>query len=166
MSTLTSTVAISVSNPGEEELVARGLMDEHIRHAFVETARQVLAAGGALAYGGDLRRGGFTETLRALLRTYSDAARPAVERVRQYMARPVWSQMSESEQADISNYFTIVKVEGAGDVAEGQLGRARDFTAMRARMTAETDARIVIGGRPTASEGRWPGVVEEAAVNR
>jgi hypothetical protein len=156
--------AISVSSPGEAELKARGLLSEHIDHAFVEIARQVLAGGGCLAYGGDLRVGGFTRTLEALLRTYSAAARPDAARIRQYLARPVWSKATIAELADTANVFSVVKVEGWEGEGEAEVLRARDFTLMRERMTRETDARIVIGGNPVAGAGRWPGVVEEAAL--
>lgn len=162
MSPLAYSVAISVSDPGSADLAARGLLREHVDHAFIETARQVLAGGGALAYGGDLRQGGFTETLKALLDAYSDEDRPAWGRVRQYLARPVWSAMTPGEASDVATAFSAVHVQGADAGAADQVGRARDFTAMREIMTAETDARIVIGGNPVAGEGPWPGVVEEA----
>jgi hypothetical protein len=49
-----------------------------------------------------------------------------------------------------------------GTNGNNHVSRAADFTAMRQRMTAETDVRIVMGGRMTGQQGRWPGVVEEA----
>ncbi|HEY1964991.1 MAG TPA: hypothetical protein VGG59_08670, partial [Acidobacteriaceae bacterium] len=58
--TLTSTgvltVGLSVSEPDEQELVRLGLDEIHVRHAFIEIARHILARGWSLAYGGDLRR--------------------------------------------------------------------------------------------------------------
>jgi len=77
MSAFDGIAAISISDPPDRELAQRGLSADHLRHAFVELARQILAAGGSLAYGGDLRSGGYTETLLALLRTYSRPDRPA-----------------------------------------------------------------------------------------
>jgi hypothetical protein len=156
-------VGVSVSDPGEQELRARGLTDDHVRHAFVEIARQVLAAGGSLAYGGDLRQGGYTEVLIALLRTYSRADRPAKERVHQYLARPVWQELSPAHDAELSVLATPIKVTGVNNGERGdRVSRAQDFTAMREQMTSQTDARIVIGGRLAGQQGRWPGVVEEA----
>jgi len=139
------------------------LTDAHVRHAFVEIARQILAAGGSLAYGGDLREHGYTRTLIALLRTYSRADRPPSERIRQYLARPVWEGMSREDAAELAVLSTPVRVPPAADrSSEGRAARARDFTAMRERMTADTDARIVLGGRLAGQQGRWPGIVEEA----
>jgi hypothetical protein len=160
---LDARVGISVSPPDERELEARGVTEDHVRHAFVEIARQILAAGGSLAYGGDLREHGYTRTLIALLRTYSRADRPPSERIRQYLARPVWDGMNREDAAEVAVFATPVRVQRAADHAPGsRAARASDFTAMRERMIAETDARIVLGGRLAGQQGRWPGLVEEA----
>ena len=156
-------VGISVSDPGEEELRARGLTDDHVRHAFVEIARQLLSAGASLAYGGDLRHGGYTQVLIALLRTYSRADRPPKDRIHQYLARPVWQELSPAHDAELSILTTPIRVPGVENGRAGdRVSRAADFTAMRERMAAQTDARIAIGGRLAGQQGRWPGVVEEA----
>jgi hypothetical protein len=162
VSPLDARVGISVSTPDERELEIRGLTDDHVRHAFVEIARQILAAGGSLAYGGDLRENGYTRTLVALLRTYSRADRPASDRVRQYLAGPVWEDMSREDAAELAVLSTPVRVPSVDHPSEGRAARAHDLTAMRERMTAETDARIVVGGRLAGQQGRWPGIVEEA----
>lgn len=157
------TVGISVSEPSQDDLEARGLDELHVRHAFVEVARQILSAGGSLAYGGDLRAGGYTMSLLALLRTYSLPFRPARDRIRQYLAYPVWQAMSTAEAADLAVYLTRVDVGPApGGGTAGSAARARDLSAMRELMTRDTDARILLGGRSFGQSGRWPGVVEEA----
>jgi hypothetical protein len=162
MNTLDATIGISVSEPGEQELAERGLMEEHIRHGFIEIARQILAAGGSLAYGGDLRAQGYTQTLIALLRTYSRADRPANARINQFLARPVWERLSPIDARHLNVYMTPTFIHGVGEESHDRAGRARDFTAMREAMTKETQARVVIGGRLAGQQGRWPGIVEEA----
>jgi SLOG-like protein len=156
------TVAISVSEPGAAELEARGLIDAHVEHTFVETARQILAAGGSLAYAGDLRGGGFTEILVALLRTYSREDRPAKDRVRLFLGRPVWEPMTAEQAAALTPLLTRVRVPGAETDATGRARDALDYSAMRAAQVAATDARVLIGGRVSGQTGRWPGVAEEA----
>ena len=42
-------VGISVSEPTDEELINLGLSELHLRHAFTETVRHVLAAGWSVA---------------------------------------------------------------------------------------------------------------------
>ena len=44
-----------------------GLSDGHLRSAMAAIAAHVLARGDDLAYGGDLRGGGFTELLLELV---------------------------------------------------------------------------------------------------
>src|SRR5207244_6277673 len=56
-------VGVSVSEPSPEELVRLGVSEVHVRHAFIEIVRHVLAAGWSVAYGGDLRRAGYTDAL-------------------------------------------------------------------------------------------------------
>jgi hypothetical protein len=157
VSALGLTVAISVSDPPESELVERGLDAPHLRHAFVEVARQILAAGGSLAYGGDLRKGGFTETLAALVRTYSEVAQSRRDRVRFYFAAPNWRDLSDADVAELQNEARIERI-GAPEGAPAAVA----YTLMRERMSAACDVRLVLGGRLNGQSGRWPGVVEEA----
>src|SRR5262249_52426005 len=42
--------------------------------------------------------------------------------------------------------------------------RARSLTVMREAMVAETDARILLGGRVSGHQGKYPGILEEAAL--
>ena len=65
-------VGLSLSDVPEDHLLARGLGPEHLTRATVEFARFLLAAGHHLAYGGDLRGGGFTEIIHDLVKTYND----------------------------------------------------------------------------------------------
>jgi hypothetical protein len=48
------------------------------------------------------------------------------------------------------------------DTLERRYAWAPGLTAMRERITALSQARLVIGGRLTGLAGLWPGVVEEA----
>jgi len=169
MSALDTSVSISISPPEEAELARRGLSLDHIRHAYIEVARQILARGGTLAYGGNPLNvePNYVDILIALLRTYSKPDRPAPERVLIYLAAPAWCGLDADKRAEIGVFATIKKVPAVetaplqaplGDKSVGP-----HFTAMREAMTADTDARVVIGGRIAEPfVGLWPGVVEEA----
>jgi SLOG cluster2 len=163
MTPLDVLVGVSVSDPGRAELERHGIIEAHVKHAFVELARQILAAGGSLAYGGHLEAEGYTATLLALLRTYSKRDRPASERVRQYLARPIWEKLTSEQRKDLATYTTWIKVPAVGE-GNDRAAVAREYTAMRQRMTDEIDARIVLGGKVEGYSGRWPGIVEEAYV--
>jgi hypothetical protein len=163
------TIGISVSSPPEPELIALGLSGLHVRHVFIELVRHVLASGWDVAYGGDLRSAGYTEALFDLVRTYNrrDVAGP--ERVRCYLHWPVWAALTPKDRADLANVATLVEVSAPPDVdvLDGGLREdppiiARCVEAMRARMTAEIDARVVLGGRTWGQRGIVPGVVDEA----
>jgi hypothetical protein len=169
VSWLDARVAISISAPEEPELARRGLSLDHVRHAYIELARQILAAGGSLAYGGNPLADvpNYVHILIALLRTYSKPDRPPPERVQIYLAAPVWTQLDADMRGQIGVFATIVSVPGAEGVAlQAPIGSkvvGPHFTAMRQAMTAGTGARIVVGGRIVPPfVGLWPGVVEEA----
>lgn len=163
MNRLVGVIALSVSGPPEADLRRLGLSEDHVRHAFVELCRQVLARQGSIGYGGDLRRGGYSETLQSLLHTYSLADRPAGERIRQYLAWPLWADMPRGELAAVAAYATVVQVPPA-DAAEPRdpVHAARCLTVMRQAMTGDFAARVVLGGPTSGQVGRWPGIVEEA----
>ena len=94
-------IAISVSEPDDGEMAARGVSDIHVQHAFAEIARQLLAAGATLAYGGDFREDGYTQQLIALLNEYAGGP-PGRERIRQYLAWPLWETASAEDRARLN----------------------------------------------------------------
>ncbi len=165
------TIGISVSSPAQPELVRLGLSEHHIRHVFIELVRHVLASGWDVAYGGDLRRAGYTEALFDLVRTYNRRDLAGPERVRSYLHWPVWADLTPKQRADLANIATLVEVDAPPgvDISNGRLREdpptiALCVEAMRSRMTSEIDARVVIGGRTWGQRGPVPGVVAEADI--
>lgn len=152
-------LSISISAPDESELASRGLSFDHVRHAYVELARQVLAAGGSLAYGGRPRNSqpNFVNILLALLRTYSKPDRPAAERIKLFLAAPNWRELTVGDRAELQALGSLTEIEPS---PEGLA--ALDLTAMRAAMTEAADARVLLGGATSGYAGRWPGIIEEA----
>ena len=152
----------------------------HLDDAAVEFARYLLEAGADLAYGGDLRPGGFTATLRDLVWTY-DAAPTGSPRLRGYLAWPIHKDnlQRESEYLDWMDEknanrtafdFVPRPPDQANAVANSPADRspenllvwARCLTAMRERMDAEIGARVLLGGKLEGYLGRYPGLAEEA----
>lgn len=166
-------VGLSVSD--SPNLHALGLRAEHLEHAYLELARQLLAAGASLAYGGDLRAGGFTERLVDLLNTYARDDRPSRERIRDYLAWPLhgggMSEVDLEKLAALTMVATVVRVARPPtpdpslplDLRD-RVEKSESFTAMRVRMTEDIDVRIVLGGRLAGFAGRLPGLVEEALI--
>ncbi|MDQ1538348.1 MAG: hypothetical protein QOE58_2741 [Actinomycetota bacterium] len=162
---------VGLSGSPSPDLSLLGLTALHLDHAFVELARQLLAAGARLAYGGDLRREGFTDRLLDLLATYSQHDRPARERVSDYLAWPLAAEAPAGQLGRLRTLATLVELQDPGAPGsevppelDRELRFATSLTQMRQRMTADLDARIMIAGRVTGFKGRYPGMLEEALL--
>jgi hypothetical protein len=150
---------------------------------MVEIARHVLARGGRVMYGGDLRLAsqyGFTRQLFQIVHAYKDLHRPPVEVIRNYLAQHVAAELPGEEEATLMTLAEFVKPVSlpllshfgldatsivSDDTADHRYVRARSLTVMRERMVAETDARIFLGGRVSGHQGKYPGILEEAALS-
>lgn len=185
------TVGISISE--SPDLASFGLGEGHFRDAMVNIAMYLLAAGDDLAYGGDLRPDGFTETLFELVHRYTrqsigsnqapnspDIINEPV-RVANYLAWPVHANMTSAYIDDlvagIGNFATIVFLDINGHTIPldtrklHQQTKPRDtdwtpgLTHMRMAMRSRIDARVLLGGRTKGYKGRMPGIAEEALLS-
>lgn len=171
--------AIGVSISDSPDLPVFGLSDGHLRDAMAETALEVLASGWSLAYGGDLRKHGFTELLADLVVRYRGHPqhRGAVD-VTDYLAWPVHIRMDTKELAEFEAQhgpavrFVLLGLDGTRlGREERQAIEAREpderewahgLTAMRTVMCGDTRARLLLGGRVEGYRGAFPGIAEEA----
>lgn len=172
-----ATIAISISESPDMSLL--GMSDRHLRRAMEMVATYLLSFGYRLAYGGDLRRGGFTEQLFELVSRY--------DRSQQSQGRPgVTDYLPWSECASISyqGYRDLSKrlgntaeikclaqdgtvlehFESPENPMENKDEVASSLTAMRRTMLRKTSARVVLGGRIEGYQGSMPGVAEEALL--
>jgi hypothetical protein len=154
-------VALSVSEPSEEELASQSLRRFHVSRAFVEIARHLLAAGASLAYGGNLaahrdQHRNVLELLLDLVAAYDLPGRPDRDRIRNYQLQSDLAALAIHERAWINAVATLIPVEDDG------ADTAAAFTKMRGIMTRECDARVVLGGKLHGFAGLLPGVAEEA----
>jgi hypothetical protein len=168
-------VGVSVSEPSPDELIGLGLSDLHVRHAFIEIVRHVLALDGSIAYGGDLRAAGYTESLFDLVRAYNPRDLAGPERVTAYLAWPIGLALTPAQRADLVNVATLEEVAppaGAPTTLppipdrnpSELLWNSLSLTKMRHEMTAALGARVVLGGRISGQQGLLPGLIEEAAL--
>ena len=67
-------VSIGISISESDNLKLLGFSTAHLNDIMIETARYILAAGGNIVYGGDMRKGGFTELMFELLKYYKSDA--------------------------------------------------------------------------------------------
>jgi hypothetical protein len=170
-------IGISISE--SPDMAVLGLGVEHLQDAMAEIARHIIACGGRLAYGGDLREDGFTELLFELVDRYrpdSDHQRILIEN---YLAWPVHALSSVEKLHTLQGALkglaelVLLKPDGkrmelserAHNVPSPQLSDwAEGLTAMRAAMASKIDARIALGGKTADYKGRMPGIAEEALI--
>lgn len=170
-------VGVSISD--SPDLRVFGLSDGHLRDAMAETALEVLASGWSLAYGGDLRKDGFTELLAELVVRYRGHPQHdgAVD-VTDYLAWPVHIGLTTEALVEFEVQhgpavrFVFLRRDGT------RLGReerqalhvrnpdedewSHGLTAMRQVMRGDIRARILLGGRVEGYRGAMPGIAEEA----
>jgi hypothetical protein len=175
---LNSTIGISISD--SPDLAELGLGARHLEDAMTRVARHVLAAGGTLMYGGDLRKGGFTELLFEFAATYKmpGASRFTVVNV---LAWPVHvamhREMLSSTIDAIEPWGTVVFLGLSGrQISKEQALMANrkrptqqewtaGLTSMRRWLTRKCDARVLLGGRVSEYKGLMPGIAEEALLS-
>jgi hypothetical protein len=188
-------IAVSISE--SDDIERYGLLKNHLDTALLEISRYLLVKGAALAYGGHLGSDGYTLALFDLVAAHqAKSVLPPVERIVNYLGWPVpFKTLPTEKLANMQRFAHYVRtprpagveaLEPATFVSEPGFFRpdsanrryawARGMTVMRDQQSAETDARIVIGGKvgptittlPTGEKshswyaGRIPGVVEEA----
>ena len=175
--------SIAVSTSESPDMAVFGLSDDHLTDAMAELALHLLASGARLGYGGDLRKGGFTELLFELATRYRrDAADDEAQvSVTNYLAWPVHATMDRACLEDLKT-----SLSGVGEIVCLDLHGQRlplggtDFnrrpaltnsdwtvglTAMRRVMRTETQVRIVLGGPVDGFKGSMPGIAEEALLS-
>jgi hypothetical protein len=170
------TIGISISE--SENLSELGYGVPHLKDAVIEIARYILASGGKVAYGGDMRQGGFTELIFDLLAYYkSDKILQPHERFYSYLAYPLSATLTLEKQAELRQNVSFNKIAPPIDL---QIENANEFlkpdtpnnlyvwtrclTKMREEMEAECNARIFIGGRTKGFKGKCAGVLEELLI--
>jgi len=166
-------IGLSISD--SVDLPPRGFGPAHLRDAASEFARFLLAAGATLAYGGDLRQGGFTEVLFELLTAYRAISGEAVDAIQSYLAWPIHLNLDATQRARLKNTACFHPIEPPANLGvdpatkvppttpEDRVAWARSLTAMRERMNAEIHARLLLGGQARGL-GKYPGLAEEALL--
>ncbi|MNU46043.1 hypothetical protein D3C71_348970 [compost metagenome] len=168
-------IGISISE--SDNLKQLGYDLPHLRDVMIETARYILSLGGALAYGGDMRNGGFTELFFDLLNHYKlpDRSEPK-ERFYSFLSWPLHLDLTKQQESDLINHVTFKKIAPPSDIkvdrethlipkgADNLYVWSRCLTEMRQQMEHSCDARIFIGGRAKGFKGKYPGILEELLI--
>lgn len=163
-------LGLSVSD--SPDLDRLGLLDAHFRMTLGELARTVIIAGGSLYYGGHLQRGGITNFLIEELYRYGRRDRPLKVCLAWTVHRGMTSEQIAKQKDLLGLFGEIHFLSPEGDKLDGPVDEpviedpsseecARSLTGLRTYMTANTSARIVIGGKRAGFQGVMPGIFEE-----
>jgi hypothetical protein len=172
-------IGISISD--SPDLQRLGFSAVHQKRALIEISRHLLAQGASVAYGGDLRPGGFTLDLVEMVRAYNEQATERGEKILNFLAWPLHLKTTVEWQAQHKNEVSIQIVPLPQDLKQppfnidektylepnSTVNRyvwARCLTAMREQMAGRIDGRIILGGKVTDYKGAFPGIAEEAAL--
>jgi len=169
-------IGISISE--SDNLEELGYNIAHLKDAMIEIARYIIASGGSVAYGGDMRQGGFTELLFDLLAYYkTDAEIEPSERFQSYLAYPISTTLTKEKEAELKQIVTFKKVAPPEDLhvanpeaflkpnsPKNLYVWTRCLTKMREEMEVQCHARIFIGGRTSGYKGKCPGILEEFLI--
>lgn len=164
-------VALSVSSSADLERL--GLTEEHCKLVVAEISRAIMLAGGTVVYGGNLDSEGYTWIL------FEEAQRFGGGRLlfEDVLAESEYSKETieglkrvERKFAEfgsltlVSSSGKTVKIENSHD-QKSYATPPESLTAMRQYVTNNTDARVIVGGKLTGFQGRFPGVIEEAELS-
>lgn len=174
-------LGLSLSPGDPAELTGLGLSPLHVEDAMRVIARQALAAGATLHYGGHLAPGGLTEALFEMIAAYNRdglGLPPLVNHTPWPWSEEVDSawlakrrrmlEVRRCEPPDDARAFAAAP--GPGHVgrmaatAEGRFALARSLTRMREQAAGAVRARVALGGKPHGFLGVLPGVLEEVLV--
>lgn len=168
-------IAISVSEAPDSDILGYG--SEMIRDLTIELSRHLLITGARMLYGGDLRKGGYTDLFSDMSLQYKDY-QTNVDRetffFQNYFAWPIHLNFTTETKLQYVNsrvnpVFVECPEEYTGDKNKpiAPINNANNhifalsLLKMRKQMEAETNARIILGGRTSGFSGFMAGIIEE-----
>jgi hypothetical protein len=168
-------IGLSISDQPEVDLLRLGLGPEHVSDAAEQFALFLLAAQYRLAYGGDMRKKGFTEQLHELVARFNRKNFGPKQILLNYVAwylamltpaavRAVYAEAAEEIVVSPPVDLAIDDLEMPPDqeCADFPYTRARCLTVMRKQMNQDIQARVILGGKTVGYTGTYPGLAEEA----
>ncbi|UPT64476.1 MAG: hypothetical protein M0D54_08180 [Hyphomonadaceae bacterium JAD_PAG50586_4] len=170
-------VRLGISVSESPDLARLGLLEMHFTLALGEIARCVLVSGGKLAYGGSLRPDGYTPFLVQELHRYSRRDRPLLLCLGCGEHRTLPLSALAEQKAALGLIGSLVCLDADGNAIDPAVGRSeqpeppldvsaqtKSLTSLRRYLTAQTQGRILLGGRREGFHGDMPGVLEEAII--
>ncbi|MFJ4986979.1 hypothetical protein ACIP9H_24635 [Streptomyces sp. NPDC088732] len=168
---------IGISVATSADLGRLGLAETHFRTVLGELVQLVVAAGGKLAYGGNLRQDGYTFFLIEQMRTYAPSSRPLLNCLAWTEHRRLPLSELELHRQQFGRYGEIVCLSIDGEPVAPSADREeapapetdpetrhRALTGMRRYLMRHVDAHLLLGGKRGGFLGTLPGLVEEVSL--
>jgi hypothetical protein len=173
-------LALSISDSPDAD--GLGLSAKHQSATVVDIVRLGLSMGIAFGYGGDLRRGGYTELLAETIRRYKrdTKAEPLVNFLPWYI-HAAWTRDEVKEQlAALESAALVLFLDQDGTPRQDDYRlaaasvntasfdaacKAQSLSGMRREMQRACRGRIAVGGKVNDYSGLMPGILEEVLVS-
>ncbi|CAM3053959.1 TIR domain-containing protein [Paenibacillus sediminis] len=168
-------VGLSISE--SQNIKDLGFEHIHLQDTLVEFTRYLLVSGASLSYGGGITydpKFNFAQILFDLARGYQkEKIRPS-DKITNFVAYPIYTQISSGLRAQLNDIARFVEVPPPNNLGgdhnkifraetvEDLFVWAKSLSEMRRIMDHHIDARIILGGKITGFKGSYPGIVEEA----
>lgn len=168
-------IAISVSDC--EDIEELGFSKIHQQDIILEVTRYLIINGATLIYGGDLRAQGYTFMFSEIVQQYIHEPENK-KYYKNYFSFPIYVDMTRKHKLDFKkNGVAIINIPPPKhldvnknefyipNTHENLFIWAESLTEMRKKMSADSDARIFMGGIKSNFKGKYPGLLEEAIIS-
>jgi hypothetical protein len=179
-------LAVSLSISQSDDTLKHGYPAWQVNRVTLQFVAALFGQGASVIFGHDWREDGVMEAVHgfALQMQPPPPLTPEAARaegqplMRNLLAWPDASRLTQEEQEQLSTTLKVeyvglpeglrlfdaeVRAAGPDDPRYAYL-RARSLTYLRHRLTDLCDARVCVGGPRSGSQGRYPGLVEEALL--
>ena len=161
-------ICISISKPSDLNKV--NCFDNHINYIYLEILRYLIYSKYIVVYGGDWRKGGYTEYIYDLIRVYQDNQELLEYKFTNYLAFPFYSELDSHTEALIRNVTNLIKIDPPFnndrplENYDNKSFIAYSLTNMRNVMLDNIDAIIAIAGKNESGNSILSGVLEEIII--
>lgn len=179
-------LVVGVSISEGDDSTSRGFPPWQVNRVTLQVVSALFGQGVGVIFGHDWREDGVMEAVHGFARQMqppdplspAEAKEAGQPRLRNLIP---WPDSPHLSHDDLERIASTLRVEEAGlppellsfdkearaarDSALFGYLRARGLTHLRHRLDDNCDARVCLGGRRGGSQGRYPGVIEEALLS-
>lgn len=175
-------VGISISDPEINEIKSNGQNESHLLRLSQYMANYILGRGATLIYGGDFRKGGYTEQLLQEAQILKDRLKTKNIYLKNYVAWPIYLADTLETKKWIAKYCDLLEIKEipidetvsdlietnkrflTPDTVDNCYVWSKSLTKMRYEMIKDCNARICAGGKKIGYKGKMPGILEEIII--